>query len=181
MTGMGGIRAVRVGLAVLAAIASGCAGAPNRATSPAPGMTTESTVSASGSDSTQRSYTTSGTAVRSEGAPRSMPVTTTASSTRAPTSVSVPLGGAASGISSDRLTYWLERLDQAMSTMSSSGECREICRANGGICTAAHEICALTGDGEATTPTDGRCSRARTACEQATRQRNGACSVCPAE
>jgi hypothetical protein len=79
------------------------------------------------------------------------------------------------------MSYWEGRLDRASSMLSNANECRDICRASGDICTAAHEICSLTGDGDNASPSDGRCSRARDACESATRQRNGACPVCPRE
>ncbi|MEI8256421.1 MAG: hypothetical protein WCJ30_12175, partial [Deltaproteobacteria bacterium] len=166
-------------------LVTGCGGATSSAPArPGSAMTT-STAAASGSDATS----SRGRAATSESAPqqyavdapRAAPVTVAPGETTATGGYATPTGVAAGGSPGDRMTYWAGRLDQATSTMSSTGECRDICRANGDICTAAHEICVLTGDDEASTPTDGRCSRARTACEQATRQRNGACRVCPSE
>lgn len=58
-------------------------------------------------------------------------------------------------------------------------ECREICRASDGVCAAAREICRLTGDAEAEHPLDLRCARAREACADAGRQRDGRCPTCP--
>lgn len=62
-----------------------------------------------------------------------------------------------------------------------SGDCRSACRAASGVCAASAEICRLTGDGEAVTPLDARCVRARAACEDASRQRTERCPVCPTE
>lgn len=58
-------------------------------------------------------------------------------------------------------------------------ECRDICRASDGVCAAAREICRLTGDAEAEHPLDLRCARAREACADAGRQRDGRCPTCP--
>lgn len=62
-----------------------------------------------------------------------------------------------------------------------AGDCRSACRAASGVCAASAEICRLTGDGEAATPLDPRCVRARAACEDASRQRSERCPVCPSE
>lgn len=61
-------------------------------------------------------------------------------------------------------------------------ECRDICAAAGNVCRASEEICRLTGD---ETPglanvRDPRCRRAREACVDASRQRDGHCPACPA-
>nr|MBK7065185.1 hypothetical protein [Deltaproteobacteria bacterium] len=53
------------------------------------------------------------------------------------------------------------------------GICHEVCFAAGSICLAAQEVCRLTGD------SDARCARARGACADAGRQRDGSCPVCP--
>lgn len=58
--------------------------------------------------------------------------------------------------------------------------CRDICRASDGVCAAAREICRLTGDADAENPLDLRCARAREACADAGRQRDGRCPNCPA-
>ncbi len=65
----------------------------------------------------------------------------------------------------------IERERQGMA--SGMTECRDICRAAGSICTAAAEICRLAGDA------DARCTRARGACVDAGRTRDGACPTCP--
>jgi len=56
---------------------------------------------------------------------------------------------------------------------SNPGICHDVCFAAGSICLAAQEVCRLTGD------TDARCERARGACADAGRQRDGSCPVCP--
>ena len=53
------------------------------------------------------------------------------------------------------------------------GVCHDVCFAAGSICLAAQEVCRLTGDA------DVRCERARAACADAGRQRDGSCPVCP--
>ena len=64
--------------------------------------------------------------------------------------------------------------DEQIRLATSPGVCRDICFASGSICLAAQELCRLTGDA------DDRCGRARGACADAGRQRDGACPVCPA-
>jgi hypothetical protein len=56
---------------------------------------------------------------------------------------------------------------------SAVSACREVCSASGGICAAAAEICRLTGDAH------DRCARARGACTDASRRRDGQCPACP--
>ncbi|TAK23613.1 MAG: hypothetical protein EPO40_26245 [Myxococcaceae bacterium] len=56
---------------------------------------------------------------------------------------------------------------------SNPGICHDVCFAAGSICLAAQEVCRLTGD------SDARCARARGACADAGRQRDGSCPVCP--
>ncbi len=56
---------------------------------------------------------------------------------------------------------------------SSVAACQAVCTASGNICAAAAEICRLTGDGHS------RCTRARGACTDASRRRDGACPSCP--
>jgi hypothetical protein len=65
----------------------------------------------------------------------------------------------------------IERERQGMA--AGMTECRDICRAAGNICSAATEICRLAGDA------DARCTRARGACVDAGRTRDGACPMCP--
>jgi hypothetical protein len=62
---------------------------------------------------------------------------------------------------------------------ASVGQCRVICMAASHVCTATREICRLTGDLIAAQPRDVRCARARSACIDAGRRRDGACPVCP--
>lgn len=62
-----------------------------------------------------------------------------------------------------------------------TADCRSACRAAGGVCAARDEICRLTGDESAAQPLDARCTRARVACDDATRQRTERCPVCPVE
>lgn len=62
-----------------------------------------------------------------------------------------------------------------------TADCRSACRAAGGVCAARDEICRLTGDESAAQPLDARCTRARAACDDATRQRTERCPVCPVE
>jgi hypothetical protein len=57
---------------------------------------------------------------------------------------------------------------------SAVAACEQVCAASGNICTAAAEICRLTGDGHT------RCARARGACTDASRRRDGQCPACPA-
>lgn len=62
-----------------------------------------------------------------------------------------------------------------------TADCRSACRAAGGVCAARDEICRLTGDVSAAQALDARCTRARAACDDATRQRTERCPVCPVE
>ncbi len=62
-----------------------------------------------------------------------------------------------------------------------AADCRSACRAAGGVCAARDEICRLTGDASAAQALDARCTRAREACDDATRQRTERCPVCPVE
>jgi hypothetical protein len=80
----------------------------------------------------------------------------------------------------DAIAAWAARLAAAeQQFQAASGVCRDVCRASSGICSASRELCALTGDREGAAPTDPRCARARASCERASRQREGACPVCP--
>jgi hypothetical protein len=89
-------------------------------------------------------------------------------------------GAESGGAGGESLAYWQTRLDTAEQQLSSAGgACHDICRAAGEICVAAHEICGMTGDNDTASPMDPRCSRARTACTGAERQRDGSCPVCP--
>jgi hypothetical protein len=62
-----------------------------------------------------------------------------------------------------------------------AADCRSACRAAGGVCAARDEICRLTGDESVAQALDPRCTRARVACDDATRQRTERCPVCPVE
>lgn len=76
-----------------------------------------------------------------------------------------------------RLEGAIERERATLAT--SLTECRSVCMAAQNICIAAQEICRLVGDAGTTNPVDVRCRRARTACVDAGRRRDGACPVCP--
>ena len=80
----------------------------------------------------------------------------------------------------EQIAQWGQRLAAAeQQFQQSAGVCREVCRANAGICSAARELCALTGDRAGAPPTDPRCARARASCERAATQREDACPSCP--
>lgn len=57
--------------------------------------------------------------------------------------------------------------------------CRDVCGATSTICRAAGELCRLTGDRPDAMARDPRCRRAREVCADASRQRDGACPLCP--
>lgn len=83
---------------------------------------------------------------------------------------------------SARITALEGELAQGMAAFADAvSDCRSACRAAAGICAAAAEICRLTGDSEAASALDARCTRARAACDDSTRQRAERCPVCPAE
>ena len=140
---------------------------------------------ASPSSAESRSYSSGGTA--SESAPASATVQSDVTTTHAPTPPpqDVPrtsvttTGGGTTMESGEQMAYWQHQLDRASQSLSTTSDCRDICRASGDICVAASEICGLTGDAAGSPTGDVRCSRARSACEGATRQRNGSCPVCP--
>lgn len=71
-----------------------------------------------------------------------------------------------------RLERWLRA--EAQRLTDTREQCRDVCMAAGNICTAAQEICRLTGD-----PSDARCARAQTACAEAGVTRDSRCPVCP--
>ncbi len=80
-----------------------------------------------------------------------------------------------------RIAQWEVELDRQRASLSASlAQCRDICSAAGNVCTAAAEICRLTGDLTRANARDARCVRARTACLDAGRRRDGSCPVCPA-
>lgn len=79
------------------------------------------------------------------------------------------------------ITRWQTELERQQAQLATSlAQCRDICAAAGNVCTAASEICRLTGDLTRANARDARCTRARTACVDAGRRRDGACPVCPA-
>lgn len=79
-----------------------------------------------------------------------------------------------------RIAQWELEIDRQQTSLAASlSQCRDICAAAGNVCTAAAEICRLTGDLTRANARDGRCVRARTACLDAGRRRDGACPVCP--
>lgn len=78
------------------------------------------------------------------------------------------------------IARWQERLHNASNGLAATvAECRSICMAASDVCTAAREICRLTGDLVAAQARDARCGRARASCIDAGRRRDGACPVCP--
>jgi hypothetical protein len=80
----------------------------------------------------------------------------------------------------EQIAQWSQRLAAAeQQFLQSAGVCRDVCRASAGICAAARELCALTGDRAGAPPTDPRCARARASCERTSRQREEACPSCP--
>jgi hypothetical protein len=80
-----------------------------------------------------------------------------------------------------RIAQWEQELERQRAGLAASlAQCRDICAAAGNVCTAASEICRLTGDLTRANARDARCTRARTACLDAARRRDGACPACPA-
>lgn len=103
---------------------------------------------------------------------------------------SMPGGAPARGASPDlederierdrTIAQWEAEIDRQRAGLAASlAQCRDICAAAGNVCTAASEICRLTGDLSRANARDARCTRARTACLDAGRRRDGACPVCP--
>lgn len=80
-----------------------------------------------------------------------------------------------------RIALWEREIVRQHGALGASlAQCREVCIATSNVCTAAHEICRLTGDLAHANARDVRCARARGACVDASRRRDGACPVCPA-
>lgn len=80
----------------------------------------------------------------------------------------------------EAIAHWeieIQRYQAALAAGVSA--CRDICSAAGNVCTAAREICLLTGDSAVGNARDVRCTRARAACSDAGRRRDGACPACP--
>jgi hypothetical protein len=78
------------------------------------------------------------------------------------------------------IARWEAELQRGRDELAASvGQCRVICMAATHVCTATREICRITGDLIAAQPRDVRCARARSACIDAGRRRDGACPVCP--
>lgn len=86
-------------------------------------------------------------------------------------------GGAGDGdraVREARIGAQVQRIREEQIRLATNPEiCHDVCFAAGSICLAAQEVCRLTGDA------DTRCERARDACSDASRQRDGACPVCP--
>lgn len=98
-----------------------------------------------------------------------------------------PARGEVPGLEDERIerdrviAQWESEIERQRAGLSASlAQCRDICAAAGNVCTAASEICRLTGDLSRANARDARCTRARTACLDAGRRRDGACPVCPA-
>jgi hypothetical protein len=80
----------------------------------------------------------------------------------------------------DRVGAWESEIARQQTVLGSSlSQCRDICAAASNVCTAAVEICRLTGDAARTPVRNPRCIRARDACMGAGRRRDGSCPVCP--
>ena len=80
-----------------------------------------------------------------------------------------------------RIAQWEREIERQRDALAASlAQCREVCIASSNVCTAAYEICRLTGDLAHANARDARCTRARGACVDAGRRRDGACPVCPA-
>jgi len=78
------------------------------------------------------------------------------------------------------IARWEAQLQRGRDELAATAtQCRVICMAASNVCTATREICRLTGDLIAGQPRDVRCARARSACVDAGRRRDGACPVCP--
>jgi hypothetical protein len=78
------------------------------------------------------------------------------------------------------ITRWEAQLQRGRDELAATAtQCRVICMAASNVCTATREICRLTGDLIAGVARDPRCARARSACVDAGRRRDGACPVCP--
>jgi hypothetical protein len=85
------------------------------------------------------------------------------------------------GARDTRIAQWETEIERQRGQLAASlAQCRDICVAAGNVCTAASEICRLTGDLTRANARDARCTRARSACVDAGRRRDGACPVCPA-
>jgi hypothetical protein len=80
----------------------------------------------------------------------------------------------------DRVGAWESEIVRQQAVLGSSlSQCRDICAAASNVCTAAVEICRLTGDAVRTPVQNPRCVHARDACMSAGRRRDGSCPVCP--
>ena len=78
------------------------------------------------------------------------------------------------------ITRWEAQLQRGRDELAATAtQCRVICMAASNVCTATREICRLTGDLIPAQARDPRCARARSACIDAGRRRDGACPVCP--
>lgn len=78
------------------------------------------------------------------------------------------------------IARWEAQLQRGRDELAATAtQCRVICMAASNVCTATREICRLTGDLIPAQARDPRCARARSACIDAGRRRDGACPVCP--
>lgn len=171
-----------------AALALGCAAAPRyRASSPAPGGATASTVATvdeASPESVNGAATYATPPVREPLTGRIdrdglvvRPAPSTPSSVEAappaPTAQSGPAEPGERWVAL-RVGAQVQRIrDEQIRLAASAGVCQDVCSAAGTICLAAQEVCRLTSDD------DPRCARARGACSDAGRQRDGSCPVCP--
>lgn len=106
--------------------------------------------------------------------PPAPPVTITTAQSVDTVAGGTPAGEELHRLQEVRIGAQVQRIrDEQIRLTTNPGVCREVCFAAGSICLAAQEVCHLAGDD------DARCARARTACADAGRQRDGSCPVCP--
>ena len=72
-----------------------------------------------------------------------------------------------------RIASAVRRIRDEQLRLATGPVCHDVCYATATMCTAAGELCRLTG------VEDARCVRAREACDDAGRQRDGTCPSCP--
>jgi hypothetical protein len=182
-------------IALASSLAAGCAAAPAYRTASAPPATRTATVSATGGSVDGPSRYAPPPARESPRdrdrsspeeqpvAPGAAPPAPSVASAPSPTNVGEATSVSAQGAASDdadhavresRIGAQVQRIREEQIRLAANPDvCRDVCFAAGSICLAAQEVCRLTGDD------DARCARARGACADAGRQRDGACPVCP--
>lgn len=118
--------------------------------------------------------------------PASAPPSETAAApvSPAPAAAGTSVGGAIApddGVSAEaQIRRYEAQIAAARATIAADpATCRDVCGATTTLCRAAGELCRLTGDPDDHEARDPRCRRARVACADASRQRDGACPLCP--